>query len=431
MHPAVRSSSGNNPAFAQAGWPPVVVAGAYHTGILLMRNLIKRGLKVWAFDANPLQPGFSSVYGKTLLCPNPDTDPAGWFAFMTDLAARIAESGSKPVLIPAADQFVTAIAEHFVALAGHYIFSDSIALQSVLATKESQYDLARKYGMPIPRTEDIESPEQLDSFAASARFPCLIKPLHCREWEQIPPTHPFWNTKLAFASSAEELRAHYQAVAPYTPHIVVQEVIEGPDTTKLVSLSCYGRSGERIAHCIVRQLRTFPIGYGSASVVEPVEDAETSELSDRFFRNIGYTGICELEMKRDTRDGKVKLIEANPRYSVTADAAPYAGVDIGWLHYLDLIGIRVQPVTQKPNNFRHICLQRDFGTIRSYRKAGLLTWRGLLRSYRPPVHFFDFDVQDWRVSFATLIQLFKIVFAPAFRRIIPKRSRWLPRAARN
>ena len=40
-----------------------------------MRNLERRGLRVYGFDCNPSQPGFRSVYGKTYLCPNPDIDP--------------------------------------------------------------------------------------------------------------------------------------------------------------------------------------------------------------------------------------------------------------------------------------------------------------------------------------------------------------------
>ena len=36
----------------------------------------------------------------------------------------------------------------------------------------------------------------------------------------------------------------------------------------------------------------------------------------------------------------MKLIEANPRLSGGGDAAPYAGVDLCWIHYLDLIGRR-------------------------------------------------------------------------------------------
>jgi D-aspartate ligase len=127
-------------------------------------------------------------------------------------------------------------------------------------------------------------------------------------------------------------------------------------------------------------------------------------------------------LKRDSRDGQLKLIEANPRYSVTSDAAPPAGVDIGWLHYLDLIGIDVQPVQQNSFQYRHIVLRRDFKTFRSYRKAGLLSWGEFFRSYRRPVYFYDFDWRDWRVTWATAVALAKILLFPYVRRVLPKRS---------
>ena len=419
MHPAIRDSAGSNPATAQLAWPPVVVGGAFYTGLLLMRNLIGRGVKAVAFDCNPLLPAFHSVYGKTFLCPNPDENPAAWLTFMVDLAKKI---GGKPVLIPSSDQFVSAIAAHARELETHFIFCYSgVSLQSALATKESQYALAAEHGMPIPRSQYVTSAQELDRFASGARFPCLIKPLHCREWEKMPPNHPLTGSKLATAASPDELRARYNSVAAYTPELVVQEMIEGPDTAKLVYLSCYSQTGKRIGSCVVRELRTGPILFGSASIVEPVNDPETDALSDHFLQAIGYSGICELEVKRDTRDGTIKLIEANPRYSGTADAAPYAGVDIGWIHYLDLIGIDVQPVRQNSHQYRHICLQRDFSSLRSYRKAGLLSWRQLLHSYRPPAYFYDFDLRDWRVSLATLKEVFKIVVGPYVRRLFPKK----------
>jgi predicted ATP-grasp superfamily ATP-dependent carboligase len=384
-----------------------------------MRNLLARGVKVVAFDCNPALPGFHSVYGQTFLCPNPDENPAAWLTFMVDLAARI---GGKPVLIPASDQFVTAIAAHVAELQEHFVFCHNAApLQATLATKENQYALAQTHGMPIPRSQFITSAAQLEHFASTARFPCLLKPLHCREWEKMPASNPLTGTKLATAVSASELRARYDSVKSFTPEVVVQEMIEGPDTAKLVYLSCYSRTGKRLASCVVRELRTGPIYFGSASIVEPIDDPETDSLSHRFLSNIGYAGICELEVKRDTRDGSVKLIEANPRYSGTADAAPYTGVDIGWLHYLDLIGIDVQPVRQQSRDFRHICLQRDFSSLRSYRKAGLLGWRDLLRSYRPPIYFYDLDLRDWRVALATLREVFKIIVGPYVRRVFPKR----------
>jgi predicted ATP-grasp superfamily ATP-dependent carboligase len=223
-------------------------------------------------------------------------------------------------------------------------------------------------------------------------------------------------------NSGEELLAKYRLVAEINPELVVQEVIEGPDTAKLVYLSCYGSDGRRIGACMVREVRTTPIYFGSASLVEPIVDQEADLLSDGFLRSIGYSGICELELKRDSRDGRVKLIEANPRYSVTADAAPYAGVDLGWLHYLDLIGQPVAMTNQRGREFRHIVLTRDFATFRSYLRERLVTWGGLLRSYRPPVAFFDFDLRDWRVTAATINQLIRLLIGPPLRRLFPRKT---------
>jgi hypothetical protein len=109
-------------------------------------------------------------------------------------------------------------------------------------------------------------------------------------------------------------------------------------------------------------------------------------------------------MKRDRRDGLVKLIEANPRLSGGGDAAPYAGVDLCWLHYLDLIGQRVTPVAPDGGDFRHVVLRADGRALPAYWTAGLISWADVRRSYRRPLRFFDLDPQDWRYSLETLLE---------------------------
>ena len=399
--------------------PPVVVAGAYQTGVVLMRSLVRRKVETCCIDCDDSQPGFKTVYGKAYLCPNPDTQPAEWERYMIALAKSI---GRKPVLIPSADQFVTAIADHAAALEPHYIFRPaSVVTQALLATKKRQYEIADLNGLPVPKTRFIESVEQLRSFASEAQFPCLMKPVHFREWEKLPAGHPLLNQKISLASSTTALEESYSTVESVTPAVVLQEIIEGPDDAKMVYLSCYGQGGRRLGSCLVRELRTTPIYFGSASVVEPFSDPEIDALCDNFFRSIGYEGLCELELKRDSRDGRVKLIEANPRYSVTADAAPYAGVDLGWLHYQDLIGEPVAPVGWNGRNFHHIVLSRDVNCFRSYLEAGLTTWGGIARTYRSP-EFFDFDLCDWRLTVRTGVYLLKVLLYPTYRRLFPKRK---------
>jgi predicted ATP-grasp superfamily ATP-dependent carboligase len=183
---------------------------------------------------------------------------------------------------------------------------------------------------------------------------------------------------------------------------MAQEIIAGGDDTKYCYLSVYGAGSRRLGHCVVREFRAYPIFFGSGSLVEPVVDAEIDTVCDRFLRGIGYVGICEIEVKRDERDGVVRLIEANPRFSGTGDAALYAGIEIGWLHYLDLIGRNPEPMEATRFQFRHVTLRRDIPSLPRYVQRGILTWGDIRRSYRGPLEFFDFDPRDPRPTLETL-----------------------------
>jgi predicted ATP-grasp superfamily ATP-dependent carboligase len=403
-----------NPSRAEPDWPPALVAGAYQTGVVLMRNLARRGVKVSCIDCDSNRPAFHTVYGKAYLCPNPDEEPAAWVDFMVRLGAQFHR---RPVLISSSDRYVSAVADHVPALKERFIFAGASAVvQGLLATKRRQYELADRHGLPTPRTQVVGSTAELKEFAAAARFPCLLKPIHFRDWHRFPKGHPLAFEKIAVGASPAELERVYEMAAQANPQAVVQEIIEGPDTAKLVYLSCYAQDRRRLGSCMFREVRTDPIFFGSASVVEPVSDPATDAICDRFLRSIDYAGLCEIELKRDSRDGSVKIIEANPRYSVTSDAAPYAGVDLGWLHYLDLIGHPVRPVLPEAREFRHIVLYRDANTFRSYLRAGLLTWREFFASYCGRVFFFDLDLRDWSVTARNLWAVFKLLIRPYLRR---------------
>lgn len=380
----------------------MVVASVYQTGLNVMRNFLRRGVRTVGVDCLGQQEGFRSVYGKSYLCPDPDTHPAEWVAFMRSLAEQL---GSRPVLISAADIFVSALGRHAQDLQGSYIFSPaSVQVQAALATKEQQYELAAREGFPCPRTAYVQSKEELAAFLQTAQFPCLLKPRHQREWDALPEGNPLRGKKVVSADTAEGLAHSYGLAAPHRPEVVVQEIIAGPDDVKYCYLSVYGSNGARLGYCVVRELRCDVVMFGSANIVEPVEDEEIAGLCDHFLQSIGYVGVCEIEVKRDIRDGKVRLIEVNPRCSVTSDSAGYAGVDVAWLHYLDLIGQPVSPVNATRLNFRHITIRRDLPAFPMYLRAGLTTWRQWFRAYRPPVEFFDFDPRDWRVTGRTLLQ---------------------------
>ena len=401
-----------NPLRAGPDWAPAVIAGAYQTGVLGMRSLARRGVRVCCFDTDRRYEGFRSVHGEAHLCPNPDADPVGWIAFMIALSRKI---GGRPVLISSADQFVSAIANHESALTPHFVVSTGARLQGLLATKEHQYELAANHGMPLPRTRFVKTFEDVADFAREAQFPCVLKPTHFREWQRLPVDHPLHDTKVAIADTPAQLSDSWRLASAINPHVIVQEIIQGPDSAKRVWLSCYDRESRRIGAAIFRELRCLPVGFGPATVSEPVDDPETDAVCDGFMRRIGYSGICEIEMKWDSRDGQVKLIEANPRLSGGGDAAPYAGVDLCWLHYLDLISRPVTPVRPNGRDFRHVVVRSDLSAIISYRRANLISWMDVFRSYKPPLAFFDLDLRDWRSSARTVYLMLRSAASTVLR----------------
>lgn len=413
MGPSALNVVEANACRAESTWPPAVIAGAYQTGVLGVRSLARRGVRAVCFDCNPRQPGFKSVYGPARLCPNPDTDPEGWLRFMLELSRSF---DRKPALISSSDQFVTAISLHAGALESDYILSPGVKLQGLLADKRTQYDLAAGDGMPMPATSQANLAAEVAAFADRAEFPCLLKPTHFREWQRFRPGHRLYYEKVAIADTPDHLLELYRLASEVSPQVILQEIIQGPDSAKRVYLSCYDAEGRRIANAMFRELRCDPLGFGPASVTEPIVDEETDEICDRFLKALGYVGICEIEMKRDSRDGRVKLIEANPRLSGGGDAAPYAGVDLPWLHYLDLIGVHVTPVRPRERDFRHVVLSADGRAVPAYWRAGLLSMRDLARSYRPPLAFFDLDPRDWRYSLRTLKSTLSALLRGAFSR---------------
>ena len=163
----MRTGRTNDPNAIQAGpdWPAVVVAGAYQTGVVLMRDLSRHGLEVHAVEWFTEQPGFLTVYGKTHLCPHPDNEPEKWRDFMVALGKTFPRP---PVLIPSSDQFVSAIEAHADALAEHFVFSRAgVTVQALLATKRRQYDIADRHGMCVPLTRLAASETNAETMVAT------------------------------------------------------------------------------------------------------------------------------------------------------------------------------------------------------------------------------------------------------------------------
>ena len=138
--------------------------------------------------------------------------------------------------------------------------------------------------------------------------------------------------------------------------------------------------GEHLFHFTKRIIRRSPprVGAGCYHVTEWLP--RTAEMGKRFFRNLGFTGLGNIEFKTDPRDGTLKVIECNARFTEGQEILTRSGLDISALVYRHLIG---EPRQQAPRYRDSVHLwypELDFDSFRQLRREGALTFRGWLRS---------------------------------------------------
>jgi predicted ATP-grasp superfamily ATP-dependent carboligase len=124
--------------------------------------------------------------------------------------------------------------------------------------------------------------------------------------------------------------------------VMIQEIIPGNDCFEF---SVYlDRDGEPKGICSWDRLRQYPPDFGNGTFCRNRFRPEAIDLGLEILRAIGYRGLVAVELKRDPRDLRYKVIEINPRTTLQNRLAAACGVDIEYLAYLDLTGRPIDSV---------------------------------------------------------------------------------------
>jgi predicted ATP-grasp superfamily ATP-dependent carboligase len=118
----------------------------------------------------------------------------------------------------------------------------------------------------------------------------------------------------------------------------MQETIGGGDDRLYGALCCFSRLGEPLATMTKRKLRQYPEGFGNGSVQVSLDLPELAARSERILGSLGCRGFMSIEYKHDPADGRMKLIEINPRLVSGLQMAIDSGLDLPWLGYCDIVG---------------------------------------------------------------------------------------------
>ncbi|MBX7259143.1 MAG: ATP-grasp domain-containing protein, partial [Candidatus Hydrogenedentes bacterium] len=164
------------------------------------------------------------------------------------------------------------------------------------------HGVAMKIGIPQPQSHRITSCELP---AAALPYPVIVKP----SWGE---------GSFGFKVQEDEraLREHVSVLKPSeeTPYLI-QEYLPGED----IDLSLMADHGRIVAWAIQQRMDNAAINF--------LEHDEVYELGERLVAATGYHGVMHLDMRIDERNGRVNVIEANPRFWGSLCYATWAGVN--------------------------------------------------------------------------------------------------------
>lgn len=291
------------------------------------------------------------------------------------------------VLLPASDSALEFIVRHRNALLelGHQpIESNDDAIMDML-DKSKTYEIARSTGIAAPNTVTISTTDDLrllDDF----RFPCAIKPVESHVFTRR--FHPFAKgTRVATAAQAADLLAPIVAEGI---SMLLTELVEGTD--ECCSYYTYlDEHGDPLFEYTKRKLRVYPTGFGLGTYHLSDWQPEVAELGLRFCRAAKLRGIANVEFKRDVRDGRLRLIECNARFTNAQEVVRKSGIDMGWLAYARLTGYPLPSFTGFRNQVGLLFLVEDVQALMAYRHQGQLSLPQWVRSIavRQAPPFFD------------------------------------------
>jgi D-aspartate ligase len=310
--------------------PGAILLGNEYQSLGLLRQLSAVGLKCVLVDQDKYGPArFSHYHAKFHRSPAYQSD--SFWPWLSNLAKVNGYRGW--LLIPTDDEQVRQLAEHLdeVLTVFRYAGLDWGVYQH-LYDKRLSHVFAQKLGLPVPKTFIPNSRTELPDHN-DLEFPVIIKPAIKREFQR------YSNKKAILASSPAHIREILDEQLQGVPieHLLYQELIHGGGDAQW-SYCGFFIEGEPMAAFTACRRRQKPPDFGrSSTYVIASYDPEVERLSRKLLSETQYTGLAEVEWKRDARDGRLKFLEINARCWGWHSLASQVVGNLPWMLYEYLV----------------------------------------------------------------------------------------------
>ncbi|MER5509481.1 ATP-grasp domain-containing protein [Streptomyces sp. NPDC002766] len=339
----------------------------HHGGVGAIRSLGRLGVPMYAITEDPYTPAASSRYlKKSFVWPTTGTeDPDHLVEGLLRIGRRI---GRPAVLVPTDEEAAVLIAEHQDVLAGRFLFPrvDPV-LPRRLASKQGLHELCVEHGIPSPTAAFPQSYDDIVAFAEKARFPVVAK----NREAFLRRTRPAVNgtTRIATREGLLRLARDWGE----RPGVILQEYLPREDAEDWIVHAYFDRNSTPLAMFTGVKVRSWPPHAGMTANAYVVDNPELADIAARFIKQIGFSGIIDLDLRFDRRDGQYKLLDFNPRMGAQFRLFENeSAVDVVRAMHLDLTG-RPVPEGEQRAGHRYIVENIDLPALLAYRRSGYTT----------------------------------------------------------
>jgi predicted ATP-grasp superfamily ATP-dependent carboligase len=349
--------------------PGVLLLGSDFKALGVARSMGRRGVRLAVVDSVPRSAWFSRHVGKRFKW-NDAMFGADFLNYLIDLADREALRGW--VLWPAQDEAMELVARNWERLSSAYrlITQPWVTLRPA-HDKRLLHLAADEVGVSHPST--WYPADEQDLMTLPIEFPAIVKPTVSIDMQYA------LGRKALPATDPELLVQAYRQAVQIMPadDVMVQELVP---VRAQYSVAAFAVDGQVVSAMTARRTRQYPIDFGlGSSFVEAIDVPGLIEPASRVLARLGVSGMVEVEFIQDRRDGRLKLLDVNPRPWGWHTLCMACGLDFPAMQYDHSLGRPVPRLTPTYGS-RWIRLLTDVPAGWSYIKAGAMTPAAYIRS---------------------------------------------------
>lgn len=287
-----------------------ILDGESIQALIFAKQLNKAGYQVVLFCDAKLSYGYFSRYAhKSILCPSTKHDIKKLHAFFLNYL----NTQGLDVVIPMNDYSAKYLSEYKEELKEKVNFS--IPDFNVFMTgydKNKLMTVCEINNMPHPKSIDIS--KLVEGSKTEFNFPGLIKPNEttgARGFKKV--------------GSFEELWKHYKTIYKEYGDCHLQEFI--PQGGMQYKVQLLMKDNIAIGSSVIEKYRYYPIHGGSSCFNHTIVNDELIKICTEVLQIIGWEGFADFDLIEDPRDGKIKIMEINPRSPACIKASVISGMD--------------------------------------------------------------------------------------------------------